>query len=106
MPYVRLQQQWHITVKDPHTLLLDVREGIFRDKLQLFVDSILATEAIASVWRPKGYRLIDVDGRTLELRWIWDRLGGNPISIILMHKERILAQYGSDAAAQFEIEDE
>lgn len=47
--------------------------------------------------------LFEVDGRTFELRWVWNMWIGNPESIVIMHKGRVLAQYGSDRAAQDEI---
>lgn len=105
MPYFRIKENWHINMKTPHTLFLDVREGFFWDTLRLYVNDSLLAEATITVFRKQGYRLFDIDGRTLELRWLWDHLGGNPLSIILMHKDRILIQYGSDAAAKLDFEE-
>lgn len=103
MPFLRIRKNWHMTVKTPHTFHLDIREGFFNDTLRLYVDEYLAVEAQAGVAGFQDYALFDVDGRTHELRWVWSYWTGNPISIVVMHKGRILAQYGTDRAAQDDI---
>ena len=103
MPFYRIRQNWQITVKDPHTFHLDVKEGFANDTLRLYVDDELLVEAKAGINGTKGYDLFEVDGRTFELRWVWNMWIGNPESIVIMHKGRVLAQYGSDRAAQDEI---
>ncbi|GAB5490413.1 MAG: hypothetical protein Phog2KO_06280 [Phototrophicaceae bacterium] len=103
MPYLRIRQNWQITVKESHTFHLDVKEGFANDTLKLFVDDELVVKAKAGISGWKGYALFDVDGRTHELRWSWNMWSGNPESIVVMHKGRILAQYGSDRASEDDI---
>ena len=103
MPFWRIRKNWHLTVKTPHTLHLYIREGFFNDTVELYVDDALATTVHAGISAMQGVQLFDIDGRTHELRWVWSWLTGNPISIVIMHKGRILAQYGSDRAAQDDI---
>lgn len=50
-------------------------------------------------------KLFEVDGRIFELRWIWGFFSGNPKSIVIVYKGRTLARYGSDQAAQIELEE-
>lgn len=103
MPYLRIRKSWQITVKDSHNFHLAVKEGIVNDSLKLFVDYELVVKAKAGMSGRKGYALFDVDGRTHELRWFWNMWSGNPESILVMHKGRILAQYGSDRASEDDI---
>lgn len=103
MPFIRIKKNWQVTVKTPHTFHLYVKEGFFNDTIQLYIDEDLVVEAKAGVSGWKGYTLFDVDGRTMELRWVWSLLTGNPVSILVMHKDRIIAQYGSDAAAKDDV---
>lgn len=103
MPFIRIKKNWQVVVKTPHTFHLDIREGFFNDTLRLYVDDTLAVEAQAGINGFQGYALFDVDGRTHELRWKWNFWTGNPESIVVMHKGRILARYGSDRAAQDDI---
>lgn len=103
MPYVRIRENWQLTVKTPHIIHLDVREGFFNDSIELYVDDERVVTATAGVSSWQGYSLFDIDGRTHELRWVWSWLSGNPKSIVIMHKGRILAQYGSDRASQDDV---
>jgi len=103
MPYGRLQQHWVVPVKTEHQFYLDVREGFFKDTLSLSVDEKLKAQGTASIGKLKDYALFDVDGRTFALRWVWGMWSGNPLSIVIMHKGRILAQYGNDRAAQDDV---
>ena len=103
MPFLRIRQNWQITVKTTHMFHLDVTEGFANDTMRLYVDDELVVTAKAGLSGTKGYELFEVDGRTFELRWVWSLLSGNPQSIVVMHKGRILAQYGSDRAAQDDI---
>lgn len=103
MPFIRIKKNWQVVVKTPHTFHLDIREGFFNDTLRLYVDDALAVEAQAGISGFQDYALFDVDGRTHELRWKWNIWTGNPESIVVMHKGRILARYGSDRAAQDDI---
>ncbi len=99
MPFGKIDQNWQLSVKTSHEFRLYVKENTFIDRVKLYVDDVLVAKGIASLWNLKDYSLFDVDGRTLELRWVWKRTG-DPISILIMHKGRILAQYGSDRAAK------
>ncbi|MGB7338474.1 MAG: hypothetical protein WBC91_06240 [Phototrophicaceae bacterium] len=103
MPYLRIRQNWQLIVKEPHTVHLDVREGFINDTIELYVDEDLVATAKAGLVGASGYQLFDIDGRTHELRWVWSLMSGNPVSIVIMHKDRILAQYGSDRAAQDDL---
>jgi hypothetical protein len=103
--YFRMTHNWEIAVKTPHMFRLELREGLFRDTLRLFVDDELMTTGTASTLNPNGVRLFDVDGRTFELKWEWHRWLGDPKSIVLMHKGRILARYGGDSAAKIDFDD-
>lgn len=103
MPFRRIRQNWQVTVKDTHTFHLDVKEGFANDTLKFYVDDELKITAKAGMSGTQGYELFEVDGRTFELRWVWNLWIGNPVSIVVMHKGRILAQYGSDRAAQDDI---
>lgn len=103
MPFLRIRRNWQITVKTTHTISLDIREGFFNDTMSLYVDDALLATIKAGLLGWRGYHLFDVDGRILELRWVWSLMSGNPQSIVIMHKGRILAQYGSDRAAEDDI---
>lgn len=100
MSFVQLNRHWKITVKTKHDFELDVQENILVDVLKLYVDDVLVAKGTASYFNLKNYCLFNVDGRILELRWVWNWRTGNPLSILIMHKGRILAQYGSDRAAK------
>jgi hypothetical protein len=97
--YFSLTETWTISVKTPHEFRIHAVEGFFEDNLRLYVDDELVAHAKVNLFSIKGYQIFDVDGRTLELRWLWGMLAGNPVSIVIMHKGRILAQYGNDKAA-------
>jgi hypothetical protein len=97
--YFSLTESWIIHVKTRHEFRIHAIEGIFEDNLRLYVDEELVAHVKVNVLRIKGYQLFDVDGRTLEFRWLWSWLAGDPVSIVIMHKGRILAQYGNDKAA-------
>lgn len=103
MPFLRIRQNWQITVKTTHMLHLDVKEGFFNDTMRLYIDDALIVTAKAGMSGRQGYELFEMDGRTHELRWVWSLMSGNPSSIVIMHKGRILAQYGSDRAAEDDI---
>ncbi|MEM9951461.1 MAG: hypothetical protein AAF846_07670 [Chloroflexota bacterium] len=105
MPFLRIRENWQLIVKEPHTIHLYIKEGFLHDTIKLFVDDELVVAAKAGVTGWQGYALFDIDGRTHELRWVWNMLTGNPSSIVIMHKDRILAQYGSDRASQDDILD-
>ena len=86
-------------VKDTHHFRLDVREGFFRDTLTLYVDGeVVATGAI-TMFQLKGITNFLVDGRLLEMRWIWNTWTGNPLSIVIMRRNTMLAMYGCEEAA-------
>lgn len=103
MPFLRIRRNWQITGKSMHTVSLDVREGFFNDTMNLYIDDALVRTAKAGISGFRGYELFELDGRTHELRWVWSMFTGNPKSIVIMHKGRILAQYGSDRAAEDDI---
>jgi hypothetical protein len=108
MPYFRITHNWQITVKKPHWFRLELREGFFRDDIRLYVDDELAATGEIRAFpliRLKGATLFDVDGRTFELKWEWNFWTGNPKSLVIMHKGRILAQYGNDSAAKIDFDD-
>jgi len=100
MPFWRIQRDWDFQVKELHHLRLVVREGFFNDTLELMLDGyvVVSVKAGMSAWQ--GKTTFDIDGRVFELRWIWNMLTGNPVSILVMYDERVFAQYGSDAALQ------
>lgn len=100
MPYGRIQQKWTITIKHPHDFFLDVREGFFNDTLELYVDDWLVAEGRAGAVSLKDRVTFEVDGRILELRWVWGWFTGHPRSIVILYRGRILAQVGDDYAAQ------
>ncbi|MGJ3238419.1 MAG: hypothetical protein ACFE0Q_06915 [Anaerolineae bacterium] len=99
MPFWRIRENWQITFKTTHHLHLLVREGFFRDTILLYLDDQQVVNAHAGINGWHGYTLFEIDGRTVALRWAWSLLSGNPKSIVITHKGRILAQYGSDQAA-------
>lgn len=99
MPFIRIVRNWQIPMKTTHTVRLEVREGFFRDRLELYVDDRPVVVAHAHYMRLTDAIPFEIDGRTLELRWLWGSLSGNPVSIVIVYKDRILAQYGSDRAA-------
>jgi len=103
MPFIRIRRNWQITAKTIHTISIDIREGFFNDTMRLYPDDELLASVKAGLSGVQGYRLFDVDGRTFELRWVWNMLIGNPESVVIMHKGRILAQYGSDRAAKDDV---
>jgi len=105
MPFYKIRRNWQIQARTTHTVHLHVREGFFNDKIYLYVDDQQVVEAQAGLVGASGYALFEIDGRTHEFRWIWNMLIGNPTSIVIMHKGHILAQYGSDRAAQDDILD-
>lgn len=99
MPFIKISKNWQIQGKTPHNVHLHIKEGFFNDTLTLYVDQDKVLEARAGLAGAHGSALFEIDGRTHELRWMWNMLIGNPSSIVIMLKGRILAQYGSDAAA-------
>lgn len=103
MPFLNIRQNWQITVKSTHMFHLHVKEGFFNDTMRLYVDDELVVTAKAGMSGWRGYELFEVDGRTFELRWVWSFMSGNPQSILIMHKGRILAKYGSERAAEDDI---
>lgn len=98
--YFSLTETWLITVKTEHEFRVHAVEGLFQDSLKLYLDDELVAHAKVHIFSLKGYQLVEVDGRTLEFRWVWGLPSGHPISIVIMHKGRILAQYGNDKAAK------
>jgi hypothetical protein len=104
--YGSLSEKWIINVKTEHEFHIHSIEGFFQDNLWLYVDDELLVHAKVDIFRIKGYQLFDVDGRTFELRWLWSWLGGSPVSIVIMYKGRILAQYGNEKAARVEMDTE
>lgn len=105
MPFIRIKRNWQLAGKEMRTVSLDVREGFFNDTMRLYVDDVLVATEKAGMAGRAGYTLFEIDGRTHELRWVWSFLSGNPISIVIMRKGRILAQYGNDRAAEDAIYD-
>lgn len=99
MPYGRIKRELSITVKEPHTFLIDIQEGFFNDTLRLYVDGQLVVEGIAGMSILKDYVGFEVDGRILELRWVWSWWTGHPRSIVIQYRDRVLAQIGDDYAA-------
>jgi hypothetical protein len=97
--YFSLTESWIIHIKGRHEFRIHAIEGIFEDNLRLFVDEELVAHVKVNMFRLKGYQLFEVDGRTLEFRWLWSWLAGDPVSIVVMHKGRILAQFGDNKAA-------
>ena len=97
--YFSLTETWIIDIKTRHEFRIHAVEGFFEDNLRLYVDEEIVAHAKVNAFRTKGYALFDVDGRTLELRWVWSMLAGDPVSIVVMHKGRVLAQYGTAKAA-------
>lgn len=104
MPYLRFKRTWAIQMKTMHHVHLHVTEGFFNDRIRLYVDDYLAVDRQAGVTTGMtGYELFTIDGRELVLCWAWHWLTGNPLSIVILHKDRILARYGTDRAAQDDI---
>lgn len=99
MPYGRMKREWQITIKEPHDFFLDIREGFFNDTLQLYVDEWLVVEGRAGAVGLKDHVQFEVDGRILEMRWVWGWLTGHPRSIVIQYRGRVLAQIGDDYAA-------
>jgi hypothetical protein len=97
--YISVSESWLVTIKTEHEFRTHAVEGFFEDNLRLYVDDNLVAHAKINLFAMKGYEVFDVDGRTLELRWLWSWLAGSPVSIVIMHKGRILAQFGSNKAA-------
>jgi hypothetical protein len=79
---------------------LYIKEGFWNDTISLYVDDKLLVIDKINLLRLRDYALFEIDGRTHELRWIWSMWTGNPSSIVVMHKGRIIAQYGDDRAAK------
>ncbi|MGB1286291.1 MAG: hypothetical protein ACPG7F_07160 [Aggregatilineales bacterium] len=105
MPYWRIRQTWQITMKTPHTVHLLLKEGWFRDTILLYVDDrlVLETRVFVTSRQFKGKMPFEIDGRILELRWHWSIWSGNPTSIVIMYKDRVLAQYGDDRTAHDDL---
>lgn len=103
MPFLRIRKNWQFQVKTTHQIHLYIKEGFWNDTILLYVDDELVVSDNIDLLRLKDYALFDIDGRTHELRWIWSFWTGNPNSIVVMHKGRILAQYGNDRAAKDDI---
>ncbi len=98
MPFLRIQRDWDFQVKELHHLKLVVREGFFNDTIELYLDGMLVVSARAGYSGWEGVQPFDIDGRTFELRWVWNLLTGNPASIMVTYDERIFAQFGNDSA--------
>ena len=100
MPYLRIRKNWQFQVKTTHQIHLYIKEGFWNDTISLYVDDKLLVIDKINLLRLRDYALFEIDGRTHELRWIWSKWTGNPSSIVVMHKGRIIAQYGDDRAAK------
>lgn len=98
MPFIRLKRTWSVQMRTMHQVHLHLSEGFVRDRLRLYVDEDLVLEARPSFYNMKGLELFEIDGREVELRWLWSFWTGNPESIVLVHKGHLLAQVGSDRA--------
>lgn len=103
MPFFRIEQEWSIQAKTTHKVKLLITEGMFRDEMHLFVDDVLVLRIWASYANMRGIKPFEVDGRPFELCWWWG-FWGNPVSIVVRYKERILAQYGTSRAADLDFD--
>jgi hypothetical protein len=99
MPYIRIKERWTMPVKNEHQFRLDVREGFWRDRLDLYVDDELVATGIINMFELKGMTSFIVDEQVFELRWIWSMWTGNPLSIVVMRHGKMLAMYGCEEAA-------
>lgn len=103
MPYIRINEEWTMPVKGEHHFRLDVREGFFNDVLRLYVDDEEVATGNINLFHLKGMTSFMVEGRFFELRWIWNRWTGNPLSIVIMRNGMMLAMYGCEEAARDDL---
>ncbi len=88
-----IERTWHVTVVQPHTVVMRRKGGLFADKLELTVDGLPALSESVGGTKLKGSRVIQIDGQPVEVRWRWGIVGGDPESIILAHNGKVLAAY-------------
>lgn len=100
MPYFRINEEWEMPVKTVHYFRLHVSEGFFRDTLNLYVDDEIVATGTITMFDLKGMTSFLVDGRLFELRWIWNMWTGNPLSIVIMRHDKMMAMYGCEEAAK------
>ena len=95
-----IHETWEIMVGGmPHRIAVHNRGELFRDMLEIMLDERKVLSHRIRHADLEGNHILQVDGQTLNVYWKFNKSTGKPISIVLMHGDRIVAYYGNTEAA-------